>query len=370
MTQPKILGMPALQWVGLLLAAVLLSAWALWLFNNPRQTKGQKVQFVAFLSLTGPAAQFDAIKRRSLETAFARLSKTQPNLSLEIQDAGASPEVLVAAARQAVAGGARILFSGTSPNALAIAAVARKSGVQLVQLANAANPEFGPPRPLEYRLWPDWQQEAAIIHKMLKSASANTALLISSADPYSTSLDESLRNAAPKITFTSLRFDPASPPDFRPAILKAKAANIDAVVIFGLPPSLKALTTQLQEVDWKRPVLGGVNLNLSQEHLQQIAFQAPVFAVRTTTMRPTLDPASEAGRFREDYKLKYGDAPPFHSIYAADAAYMSAAAMGRSNNDEPQSGFRSLKRFESASGQIDVNASGVLDFELFSEQLR
>ena len=125
----------------------------------------------------------------------------------------------------------------------------------MAQLANAANPDFGPPRPGEYRFWPDWNQEAAIIFDFFVQKSLKTVLLVHSADPYSEALTASLtskiESASRDIRILEFQFDPAATPDFRPALIRAKQTGTETIVVFGLPPGIRALISQLQEVSWE-----------------------------------------------------------------------------------------------------------------------
>src|SRR5688500_5428179 len=88
-------------------------------------TEGVKV--AAVLSLTGPAARFDAVKQKTLNLAIKRLKELYPKqqIDLKVFDAGGGPEATNVAVRQATNWGATYFLSGTSPTALAIAAQVR-----------------------------------------------------------------------------------------------------------------------------------------------------------------------------------------------------------------------------------------------------
>ena len=149
------------------------------------------MRVAAILNLTGPAAQFDAVKKQTIELAVTRVKQLNPALRIEMQtfDAGDSPETTRVAVRRALAWNAGYFLSGTSPTALEIASQLRGHHPDLVQIANAANPDFGPPRPAEYRFWPDWKQEVDVILGVLQEQRMKSVLLIHSADPYSRSAD-------------------------------------------------------------------------------------------------------------------------------------------------------------------------------------
>jgi len=215
----------------ILIAAVGLGAF--WLFRNRSSAESNvsAVRVAAVLNLTGPAARFDAVKQQALNLAIQRLKEVYPKVSVELKllDAGGGPEATTVAVRQALDWHASYFLSGTSPTALAIAAQVRGHSPVVVQMANAANPDFGPPRPGEYRFWPDWKQEGEIIWEILQNEKIAKILLIHSADPYSEALTKELKEKAgalTSLTMSDLQYDPAATPDFRPALLRAKQEGV------------------------------------------------------------------------------------------------------------------------------------------------
>jgi ABC-type branched-subunit amino acid transport system substrate-binding protein len=357
----------------LVLTAVVGAALLAYFILRPPETPSSRsaLRVAAVLSLTGSAAQFDSVKRQTLEVARERISALYPGVPLEIEvyDAGAGADTALLVARRAVEDGADIILSGTSPNALAIASVVR-GRADIVHLANAANPDFGPPRPFEYRLWPDWNDEAREIASLARREGWGRVLLVNSSDPYSTALRNALQGELGQaVTFRHVTFDPASAPDFRPNLLRAKTEGTDAVIVFGLPPGIRSLIGQLAEVRWNAAVVGGVNINLVQDDFRRSGLAVPLWSVRTTAMRDDLPPTSEPRRYRDQFTRRYGEAPPFHALYFADGAYLGAS--GSSRGAQPDFDPRSLlsvTTFESASGPIRVS-NGVLRYEVWSERI-
>lgn len=328
------------------------------------------IRVAVILSLTGSAAQFDAVKRRTLAVAEERLAAVRPGTKFDVKvyDAGTGADTAIVVARQAIREGAQIILSGTSPNALAIASVVRSGQRPIGQLANAANPQFGPPRTLEYRLWPDWNDEAREIAALLQRQGWTRVLVVNSSDPYSTALEQALRSRIPAGTsLRQLSFDPASAPDFRPALLRAKTAGTDAVILFGLPPGMRSLIGQLSEVRWTAAVIGGVNINLVASDFRSAGLRVPVWSVRTTAMQERLPVGTEPALYRDRFMAKYGEAVPFHALYLADGIYFSAAAAGDGGAFSPNT-LQQVTQFQSASGPITVD-KGVLKYRVWSEQL-
>ncbi len=337
-----------------------------------------KVGVAAILNLTGPAARFDAVKQQTLTIAQERVKALYPNaqIQLDLLDAGGGPEATTVAVRQALQKGASCFLSGTSPTALAIAAQVRDHNPAVAQMANAANPDFGPPRPGEYRLWPDWKQEAEIIAGILREANLTKILLIHSADPYSEALTKALNEqaqASSALALNDLQYDPASTPDFRPALLRAKQDQVQALVIFGLPPGIRALMAQMAEVNWDQTLIGGVNINLAVADFDATGLKGPLWLVQTEAMQDSLPQDSEAQLFRSAYLAKYNEKPPFHALYLADALYFLAA--GSAGNAEAPAPaivehLGRVRNFESASGRIEVDENGVLRFVMRARKAR
>lgn len=359
-------------------AAVVLAALVFVSLRQRRTTPDSSaVHVAALLNLTGPAARFDAVKKQALELAVERLKSQRPDLALDLRiaDAGGAPDTALAAGRRALREGAQYVLTGTSPTALAVAGLARGRTPPVVQIANAANPEFGPPRPGEYRFWPDWKQEARVVNALLRSEGIRSVVVIHSADPYSEALRaafESLAAAAPPVEVRSQQYDPAGTPDFRPLLLRAKNDGVGALVVFGLPPGIKALMGQLLDVKWEVPVIGGVNTNLAVDEYDKAGLTCGLWAVETEAMIETLRPGSEADAFRAAFRQKYDTVPPFHALYMADALYFIAAAH-RSPGSPTLSELdrvRAVRDFEGPSGAIRVGEDGVLEFELTARKVR
>ena len=335
-------------------------------------------QVAAILNLTGPAARFDAVKQQTLEIAQQRISEIYEDtlINLTILDAGGGGEATTAAVNRAVRQDIQYILSGTSPVALAIAAQVRSLDSPVVQMANAANPDFGPPRPGEYRLWPDWNHEAEIVLQILESENFSNVLLIHSTDPYSEALKSSLEDTkGDEIQTRTFPFDPASTPDFRPVLLRALQEDTDALIIFGLPPGIRSLITQMTEVGWDRALIGGVNINLAVGDFDASGLTGSLWVIETATMRDSLTVGSEAQAFREAYVARFGEIPPFHALYLADALYFIA-------NAEHGSGLESVDtltviektdfvdRIIAASGKIDISRENTLRYEMTARQAR
>jgi ABC-type branched-subunit amino acid transport system substrate-binding protein len=335
------------------------------------------VRVAAILNLTGPSARFDAVKQQTLNLALERLRESRPNTRIELKvfDAGGGPEATTVAVRQALDWGATYLLSGTSPTALAIAAQVRNRTPPVVQIANAANPDFGPPRPAEYRFWVDWKQEADVVKNVFDTERINNVLLIHSADPYSQALTNELREKVRPLTGFVMRefqYDPASTPDFRPALLRAKAEGVQAVVIFGLPPGINALMSQMSEAGWDRALIGGVNINLAVSAYDTARLTGPLWVVETEAMQENLRAGSEAELFRNAYRQRHNETPPFHALYMADALYFIVAAQNEANKQNVQSVelVKRVRTFESASGQIGAGEDGNLRFVMSARRIR
>lgn len=339
-------------------------------------TSASEVRVAALLNLTGPAARFDAVKKQTLELAAERVRAQNPGLALALQiiDAGGAADTTLAAARRVLGEDAHIVLTGTSPAALAVAGLARGRTPAVLQIANAANPQFGPPRPGEFRFWPDWGQEARVLESLLRSKGIRSVLILHSADPYSEALRSAFGNlasTAPAIRISSQQYDPAGTPDFRPLLIRAQADNTGALVIFGLPPGIKALLTQLSDVQWAAPIVGGVNTNLVADDYDKAGLHCGLWAVETEAMGEALRSGSEADAFRAEFRRRYGYPPPFHALYMADALYFVAAAHRSPAGQTSESDLvRAVSQFEGPSGTITIGKDGVLEFAMSSKKLR
>jgi branched-chain amino acid transport system substrate-binding protein len=361
-------------------AAALLVAAVLLLSCNGKPEvppAGGPVRVAAILNLTGPAARFDAVKQQALNLALERVKALRPDLPIELKvlDSGGGPEATTVAMRQATDWGASYFLSGTSPTALAIASQMRGRTPGVVQIANAANPDFGPPRPGEYRFWPDWKQEAELVTGILKEQNFNKVFLIHSADPYSEALTKELRaqgGAISGLAISDQQYDPASTPDFRPALLRAKQDGAQALIIFGLPPGIQALMSQMAEVGWDRALIGGVNINLTVGEYDKAHLKGPLWVVETESMREQVAAGSELQQFRDAYRQKYNESPPFHALYLADAIYFAAAAQaGKADpNRSEVDRAKAVRSFDAASGRIEVGEDGILRFVMSARKVR
>ena len=333
----------------------------------------QGVSVAAVLSLTGPAARFDAVKQNALNIARDRINaRGAVKINLTFLDAGGTPETAAAAVQKALDGNPQYILSGTSPNALAIAARVREGKLPIVQIANAANPQFGPPRSGEYRFWPDWRQEASVLAALLTQQRLTNILLIHSTDPYSEALFQALKATdwAKKARITEFPFDPAGTPDFRPTLLGGRRRGADALVVFGLPPGMKALVAQMAEVQWTAAVIGGVNINLVTEDYRKAGLKGDLWSIRTEAMGTTLPPGSEASTFRSEYQKRHGgETPPFHALYLSDAVYFIDAAHRAAGGGDAITRAAAVRTFDGASGRVEVTPDGVLQFKMSAEKL-
>ena len=341
---------------------------------QPLQTQVGEIRVAAILNLTGPSSQFDAVKQQTLDVAIKRLAELKPNLdiSLKIFDAGGAPESTRVAVSDAKKWGVQYYLSGTSPTALAIASQVRLESSPVVHLANAANPDFGPPRPGEYRFWPDWDHESELVFQIIQEQGIGSVLLIHSADPYSVALKNSLTkklSTKDSIQQMEFQFDPASTPDFRPALLRAKQVGVDGLVVFGLPPGIRSLISQLKEVSWKESVIGGVNVNLAVKQFDESGLDCDLWLIETEAMKEELRKDGEAQKYRELYAKKYGETPPFHALYLADALYFMAEAYEKSDRNrfqlsDPVSLLGQVTAFEGPSGITFLEKDRTVRFEM------
>ena len=367
--------------VGILAVCLVFLAAGIWYSQGHRspatRSEGSLVA-AAVLNLTGPAARFDAVKQQTLQLAAERVKEQYPAVDLEVQvlDGAGGPEATAVAVRRAVAANACCILSGTSPTALAIAAQVRGQEPTVAQLANAANPDFGPPRPGEYRFWPDWNQEAAIIFDLFVEKSLNTVLLVHSADPYSEALTASLtskiESASRDIRILEFQFDPAATPDFRPALIRAKQTGTETIVVFGLPPGIRALISQLQEVNWEGTLIGGVNITLAVDDFVAAGLPGQLWAIQTEAMRDHLTPGTEAEAYRNAYQQRFGAAPPFHALYLADALYFIASAVSNPKTEglPVVDRLAAVTSFDAPSGSITIQDDRSLIFDMALVRLR
>lgn len=370
-------------WIAIAVAAVVVAGFGLWRWRSdgtesPPGSTGpaDSVRVAVILSLAGPAARFDAIKIRTVEIATERIRQQHPDLPLvaRVFDAGAGPEETMIAVRRAEEWGAQYFLSGTSPNALAIASRVRGRTPPVVQMANAANPDFGPPREGEYRLWPDWKHEAELIDSLLAREQFNRVLLVHSADPYSEALKNELVRMSQAREGVSLQFqqyDPASTPDFRPALLRAQQEGTQALVVFGLPPGIRSLISQMDAVGWSRDVIGGVNINLAVTAFDSAGLGAKLWAIETEAMGQQLPAGSEAASFRQAYRSRHGEDPPFHALYLSDGLYFIAESYNRqTSNTSAVERLRGVRSFAGASGEVTVTPQGDLRYRMAARQVR
>jgi ABC-type branched-subunit amino acid transport system substrate-binding protein len=350
-------------------------------FLPPPPTPSAQIRVAAILNLTGPPAQFDAVKQHTLDIGIKRLAIIKPNVDIAVRvfDAGGSPESTQIAVSEARKWGARFFLTGTSPTALAVASQVRGNPEQVVHLANAANPEFGPPRLGEYRFWPDWVHEAELVFQVIENQSIESVLLIHSADPYSVALKNSLKNklasTSNNIDMMEFQFDPTAAADFRPALLRAKAANVKGLVIFGLPPGIRALIGQLKEVSWTESIIGGVNINLAVEQFDEAKLDCDLWLIETEAMKEELREDSEANQYRMLYKAERGEMPPFHALYLADALYFIAEAYSKPGQaatpySDPVTLLNQVTGFEGPSGITFLEKDRTLRFEMDARHAR
>jgi ABC-type branched-subunit amino acid transport system substrate-binding protein len=331
------------------------------------------LRVAAVLSFTGPAAKFDAIKQNTLNIALDRVNgRGHMNIELTYFDAGGTPETADAAVQKALGSRPQYILSGTSPTALAIAAQVRERGLAVVHIANAANPQFGPPHAGEYRFWPDWRQEANVLAGLLMQQRLSRVLLIHSTDPYSEALHDALKSTswAKGASISEFPFDPAGTPDFRPALLGSQHRGADALVVFGLSPGMKALVAQMEEVGWTSAVIGGVNINHVEEDYQRAGIKGGLWSIRTEAMSATLPADSEASTFRGLYQARYGGAiPPFNALYLADALYFIEAAHRGTDTENVIARAAAVREFDGASGHITVGPDSTLQYKMSAERL-
>jgi len=355
--------------MGLILGLILIA----YIFNRKTDTDGQSenIKIAAIINLTGPPSQFDAIKKRTIELAMekAKLKFNIDNIDLLLLDAGGSPEITKVAIKKALDWNCDVILSGTSPTGLAIAKEVREQKRSIIQIGNAANPAFGLPYKYEYRFWPDWNQEVAVISRVCDTTKYKNVLLVYSADPYSEALATAFKGNNKGLAITEFKFDPSAATDFRPYLIKAKEGGVEAVIIFGLPPGIKSLISQLTDISWNGDLIGGVNISLTVKDFNEAKLPGTLWVLKTEAMDDTLQPGTEAAAFRSAYKNKYNENPPFHSLYLADAIYWIAKCSLK-GKDSLLFETNRVNLFNGPSGTVKINPDATISLNIRAEKLQ
>jgi branched-chain amino acid transport system substrate-binding protein len=243
-----------------------------------------------------------------------------------------------------------------SSNVLAIAPIANEKKVVIIS-PGASSPDITYAGEYVFRNWPsDALQGEKLARFVWEKGYKKVAILF-----IQNEFGEGLKKAFSS-TFTDLEGEitaaepfPQGGTDFRAQVVKVKASDPEAVVLFIYPPEGVKLIRQLRE--------GRVNVQL----FATAEIENPLMLKEKSTEgviysfpKPPEETAKEVREFREAYRKKYGENPGIVSDIAYDAFNLLVKAVkeGGYNGPAIKDALLKIKDYHGASGIITFDENG------------
>ncbi|MGH9878527.1 MAG: ABC transporter substrate-binding protein [Nitrososphaera sp.] len=177
-------------------------------------------------------------------------------------------------------------------------------------------------------------------------------------DDYGRAYVQELKTAASNrnITFVGEEFYDRAATDFRTVVTKATTRNPDAIVLIGFGRSMGLCIRQLRELGYTRPFVASLGFILTSDAMVAAgeAMRGGYFLNFTFVSEPG------AVRFKEKYRLRYGQDPAPNAVIDYGTIYLLAQGI-RALGDDPvrlAPYFRGLVTINLPTGDVSVSPHG------------
>lgn len=353
--------------VSVVLAAFV--AGGLFFANRPAGATVEKLKVVAILPLTGPAATFGQDEKLGMDMAQQARKVGKNSLVFTFEDSQGKPDIALSSLRKNYdLDGSRVFFISTTGPSMAVLPILKESKDSSIAFVIATLSGMTRDFPSALRIYPSVDEEIRALSAYAKTLGfkriAGYCVRNQAGEDFIRKMNESASEFGGAIVFSDTF--PAGEKDYRPVLLKIKAANVEALLVTGYTGNYTDMFRQMLEVDLKIPVLAGGGAALSGlegvlplDFLKKVAFPASSFS---------FDRDRPAVKEFEQLLQSVGKLPNYEIAYAYDSTRLLQAAVDHAGSTDPKAILESIQRlmpYEGVNGSItlDHNRDAVLDLK-------
>lgn len=224
----------------------------------------------------------------------------ETRIALQVQDTQALPEPAVVAFQRMVSGGVQYVLSSFSSQTLALAPIATREEVVLVN-GGAQSDALGEQGPYLFNTIPLLRNESAALAEQLRADGVESAAIVYTSDDGGEAAHENFvsafREQGGEITGEeSAEFGGT---DYRSQLTKLRATDPEVLVLGAFGQDSNNIISQVREIGWDVPLA-----NTSWVAIPDVLANPAAQGLRLTTI--PFDPSDE---FTQAYEQKYGEAP-------------------------------------------------------------
>jgi branched-chain amino acid transport system substrate-binding protein len=315
--------------------------------------------------MTGDSAQYGEAFKRATELMAKKVNASGgvngKNIELKVLDDKNDAKEAANVAQKLVEDKDVMAVVGhfSSTASLAAAPIYQKGGV--VELSpTSSHPDFTKQGTFMFRNVNTQATEGPILAKFAYNElkAKKIAVIYTNNDWGITAKDNFINNIKPlgAEIVAAEAFIPGQTKDFTPTLTKIKAANPDLLFMAAMYSETGMITQQLQQINYKVPMLGTSSLN--NEQLLKLAGPAVEGLMFTNNFNAT-NPDPQVQEFSKDFKAAYGVEPDQFAAVAYDSLGMIVEALKKSGPDRAKlrDELAKVKDYPGVSGKTSFDAN-------------
>ena len=289
------------------------------------------------LPLTGRHSPFGHHQKRAFDLALEEINAAGGvkgrMIELVYADDQSKPEKGLTAAQKLVGDKDVIMLTGeySSSCTYPIAALAQKSKVPFMVSCAAADKITQSGWDYIFRMdQPASEFDSGLQDFLLKAAKVKSIVILHENTLFGTSTAKAMKRWADKNNIKVLIFEPyeAGLVDFKPMLLRVKAANPDVFYAISYLMDATLIARQMKEISLDLKCFAGSAAGYSIPEFLEGAGDAAEYVFSSTMWERPVDYPG-AKEFDQKYIAKYNIRPPYHAAQAYAAAYVCLDAIKR-----------------------------------------
>lgn len=342
----------------LLLSCTLLAVSTCSLCSSEQTTEMPKITIGLVLPLTGDAGAFGRNVERGARLAVEQRSEEDgTRWTVLAEDSQGDAKGAISAARKLLdVDGADLLVGDvTSAGTHALLPVATDAGKLVISPA-ASDPALTGKSQLFLRLWPSDIFEASVIGRHILAKDYKELAVVYANTDYGLAMVNELRETVPAEKFGDVIMLDRETADYRPALARFRAADVDALFMVLYPEDARRLLGQINETGWAVPILATSTVEdpsvLSAIGSLKVVFASPMPPAEDNPIRK---------QFTTAYRERWGEDPGVLSDIGYDIVAVVAA-------EQPKQGkivglplveaIKSRGSIDGVSGQMSFDKNG------------
>lgn len=280
------------------------------------------------------------------------LEVVNPVFSLAFDDSGSAGKDAVSAMHQVLLTKSPLAFiTSMSSASMALGPLAKTAAVPLIGVV-VTTPQFAALNDWTFKYFPSAQEEVQAISAALKATHVQRLGVLYVGDDFGNSLFNELQRLALElqIEVRGESYLPSST-DFKDLLLKLKGQAPDGLYLSGFDTHLRAILTQLRQLQWQVAVFGNSTMSLPDFRTSMGQAANGVYIAAPSLY--AYGPGSPQGEFIERYQKKYGRSPSYYAANGYDCIKLLAGLVKA--NSSPKSlreGLLQPKEFEGILGRV------------------